>query len=396
MAQSNELEDVQDGDEESSTPVVAPPPQLPVSAAPLNPQIQNYLAQLQAAQAQVGQNQMITGLTAAGQQLAHGIARAPGQANVEPTLQQAQTTDQAPLTQFNQAQAAKTQALQMQKAQDAQDPNSLVSQNFRKSLTLLNPNIAKVYGDDFNQLTPANSQDVRQILDTTAKLQEKSQEHRDTIDLKKVIAEGQGNRRDSAVDTKQQMRDEQDLAKAGKELNGLAASSRNALGTANKAKISAQRLADIVSDPNATNQDLQSAYSDLNQIVSGASTISGSEHQSYNTLNNQLASALQYITSNPQAPNIPEIKAHVKDVARRMTQISDQVIDKNTRIVQAAHPGLVKRMPGEWGNLINQVSSEPAAAGPDVILIKDPQGNVRKIPASQKDAALKAGGVLVP
>lgn len=175
---------------------------------------------------------------------------------------------------------------------------------------------------------------------------------------KQLIAQQRAAAMQGNQSNKQDQLDEKTGNDISNKLNSLTASSRSALGTAAKAKVSAQRLKDIVNDPNATNQDLQSAYADLNAIVSGNTTQSGSEHQAYNTLQNDLAQKLQYITSNPHAPDITAVKQHVANVADRMSAISDNVINQNTRTIQAGRSGWISRHPDQWKSLVE--ATQPA------------------------------------
>ncbi|HEY5236170.1 MAG TPA: hypothetical protein VIJ14_08335, partial [Rhabdochlamydiaceae bacterium] len=286
----------EDDDNELDTPVIQnldqsqmtgsnSPTALPQSG--VNPAIQSYLNQLKQAQNQVKQNQFITGLTAAGQQLAHGISRAPGSADVSATLN-AGKADTAPVENLQAQESGKVNALKTEQAMSSTDPDSEQSKAFRKSLLLVAPKIAQVYGDNFDKITASDAPQIMKTVDLSAQISQRAQAAKDRMDILGVSKAAQIQSHQDAQDSKQSMRDEQDLAKAGKAFNSLTASSRSALGTASKAKISAQRLSDIVDNPNSTNQDLQSAYADLNNIVSGSTSISGTEHQSYNTLSNQL------------------------------------------------------------------------------------------------------------
>ncbi len=175
---------------------------------------------------------------------------------------------------------------------------------------------------------------------------------------------GQGKAlRGDALGEKQTKADNDEQEKIGKALNNLTTSGRNALGVASKARTSAQRLLEIVNDPKSTPQDMQSAYNDLNTIVSGGtSSVSGAAHQSYNNIQNDIATALSYITSNPTAVNIPEIKKHVADMTNKMITVSDGVINQNANIVKASHTGWIKKHPEEWQGLLSAAS--PADVNP--------------------------------
>ena len=154
---------------------------------------------------------------------------------------------------------------------------------------------------------------------------------------------------------KQQHDDELTQQKFGKSINGLAASSRSAIGRAVLSNMSADRALDIVKTPGATSQDMSSVASDLNAIISGNSTISGSKHQEYSNLASKFAELQSFWTSNPKAPNIPEVKKHIEDVILRMKHISDEVTNKNLGINKATYSSWMKRHPEDAEEMIKSV-----------------------------------------
>lgn len=362
-----ENDDLQD-ESPDSTPTPTANPEI--SEKPINPVLKAILAQksqLQQAQEQAQNNRIGAGIAAALGQIGHGLSRSNAPVDLTGAKLLEETANQ-PVQDVMAQQASESKSAQAQQEIDATDPDSDQSKSFRNSLKVVAPKIANAYGDNFDHITAADAPNIMRTIDLSAQLDQRAQAAKDRADVSKMNAEAKSSsaqeklmQQRSAVQDKQNKQDEDTQAKISKDLNSLTASSRSALGTAAKAKISAARLSDIVADPNATNQDLQSAYADLNNIVAGSTTQGGTEHQSYNTLNNQLAQAMQYITSNPQAPNIPEVKKHVADVAARMTKISDDVVNRNTAQVQSGRSAWIKRHPDDWQNMVTAATGSDGA-----------------------------------
>jgi hypothetical protein len=326
----------------------------PQPAPPLNPAVASYLQQIQQAHQQRLKNEQASDLTAALAQLTHGLSRAPGSADLSGAQALAKSSDD-PIKQVEENHQA-----------SQYDPNSQESVAFRNTIKANFPKIAQAYGDQFDGLTASDAPQILKFAELKDTLAQRGQTAKDRLASIEVQKQANALRSQEIQSEKMSKQDEDTQAKIGGELNSLTASGRNALGLASKARVAAQRLKDIVNDPNATNQDLQSAYADLNQIVSGAATVSGSEHQSYNTAFGDLSKALTYITGNPQAPDIPEIKKHVGQVADRMSNISDRVIANNTLMTQARHSEWIKRHPEQWANMVRASTmgddSKPQAA----------------------------------
>lgn len=151
--------------------------------------------------------------------------------------------------------------------------------------------------------------------------------------------------------------DEKEAAKVGKELNSLTASSRSALGLASTAKVKANRLNALLDDPDTTPQDFSAAATDLNAIIAGTATQGGAQHQEYNNLQMELTRYSNMLTSGAKAVNQPQVKQHIKNIANRMVQLSDNVIAHNSRIVKTAHPGWVQRNPDKFQDMLDAMNS---------------------------------------
>lgn len=168
--------------------------------------------------------------------------------------------------------------------------------------------------------------------------------------------------KETATTEKQKSSDEKEIAKGMKEGNGLSASSRSVIGSAERIKAGGQRLISIVDDQNATPQDLQSAYADMNAMISGNTTVSGQDHAAYNNLQTNFAKALQYLTSSPHPAEVPEVKAHLKDVAKRIMDLSDKIQDKQLHKVYLGRRAVYDRNPTARQDLIDSVKELPDSA----------------------------------
>lgn len=242
---------------------------------------------------------------------------------------------------------------QQASAMEEQDPNSAVSKNYREFLKNQGLNVGP-------GVTAQQVKDVLLPAVEKEKLQsERLQNAKDTkaLGMAKINAyrQIQQSNKDRADQEKNDFKDRTEGAQVAKEMNGLSASSKSALGQAATAKSQAQRLQQLLSDPNTTTQDLNTASALMNRIESGASTISGTKDQQYNTLKGTLAKGMQYITSNPQAPDVPQIKQHMIDVAQRMSVISDDVQNHQLRIVKAGHHDFFNRRPEVVNDIIGAI-----------------------------------------
>lgn len=164
-----------------------------------------------------------------------------------------------------------------------------------------------------------------------------------------------------ATTDRQSASDEKEIAKASKELNGLSASSRSVIGSAERIKAGGQRMITILDDPNATPQDMQSAAADMNAMISGNATVSGTDHSSYNNLQTQFAKAVQYITSSPSAPDVPEVKQHMKDVANKIMALSDKIQEKQAGRVFAGRKAVFDRNPDARQAILDSLKDTPDA-----------------------------------
>lgn len=277
--------------------------------------------------------------------------------------------------------------LNQQIALDKEDPNSQASQNFRQLLAQkykIDPTkmqgmsmdqiikVAPMFEKDAtaelrnqyqmlamqqkNDLAQQGFQNKNDLLQSRLDTQRDLANMHNDFNYDKLDAGANSAKDKQAV--KQTADDEKEIAKATKEANGMSASSRSVIGNAEKIKFAAKRLNDILDDPNATTEDMSSVAADMNGLISGTTTMGGTSHAEYNTLQSTLAKGLQYITSNPVAPNIPEVKQHIKDVANRMMKLSDDVQSQHLNRVLVGRKPLFDRHPTARQDLIDSITGK--------------------------------------
>lgn len=210
---------------------------------------------------------------------------------------------------------------------------------------------------------------LKQALPYIFKDQEAKQSQANQADLKKyqwaLLAQRQKElkaNKDALQDYKQRKDDESEVGKMGKELNSLSASSRSVIGQAAKAKLQAERMTQILnSAENPNPQDYESAVIDLNGALGGPNTEGSLHGLQYDNLKRKWAVFQQKYGSGIAGVNQPEVKAHMLQLANEMKAISNHTIEKNSHIVKAAHPELLRRHPEAFDNLISEMNWEPEA-----------------------------------
>lgn len=245
-------------------------------------------------------------------------------------------------------------------AMDEQDPNSAVSKNYRDFLAkqglTVGPGVTAAQVKEV--LLPAVDKEKLQ----QERLQAQTQNHQlGMAQINAYRALQQGNK-DRADAEKNDFKDRQEAAQIGDKMNGLSASSRSALGQSATAKMKAQRLIQLLNSPDTTPQDLNLAATDMNSVVSGTATISGTKDQEYRSLQTDLAKGLQYLGSGIQTPDVPQVKQHLINVAQKMSQISDDVQNRQIGTIRAAHADFFKRRPEIVNGIIQSIQGEAPQA----------------------------------
>lgn len=246
--------------------------------------------------------------------------------------------------------------LSLSQQQQANDPNSSISQTARGIIKMLHPGIENTPG--FNQLGAEDLKDFTQhILESQSRL-DAAKAARDTA------ASFKQSNLDNAQARISNQQDQQNQAmqdKISKEVNTLSQSSRNALGTAGRSLISADRASAILNQPTVTPQDLSSVSADISNIISGSATVSGTQHQQYNTLKQQSDNLIQQLTANPQNVDAPALKQHLQDVIGGMRKISSDVAQKNLNFVKTSHPAFAAKNPTYFEDIAKGLSDQTAA-----------------------------------
>jgi hypothetical protein len=276
---------------------------------------------------------------------------------------------------FNNDALAQTPVQNIKERADAEmnDPDSGVSKFYRQrlkeslgttvapdvsaaGLKALFPQVTKVVGQDYaayqkqqdralkERIANQNNATKRDVTNTRVGAQ------RDIATQRNATAKDIAGQKNS-LHVSDKDKAEQD--KITKELNSLQASSRSVLGSAAMTKQRVQKLKDIVNDPNATPQDMNLAASELNTAVTNTSTVAGAKGLEYHNLQTGLANLMQKYTSNPHAPNVPEIKKHIAELADRMANVSDDVISNNAGAIKAGHTDFVSKYPDRWNDMLS-------------------------------------------
>lgn len=222
-------------------------------------------------------------------------------------------------------------------------------------------------GLDTSLLQNASANTIKSVLDKPLefinKQKQSEAEEASTAELKKEQIEASRATKQKAQDDKASQQNSLMQDKIAKQINALSQSSRSSLGMAGRTLVSADRALDILNSPTVSPQDLNSVSADISNIISGAATVSGTKHQEYNTLATNLASGIQKLTSNPQDVDAPELKNHLKDVVKKMRDISSQTIQQNLNFVKTAHPDFVKNNPTYFEDVATGLAGQLGSSG---------------------------------
>jgi len=146
----------------------------------------------------------------------------------------------------------------------------------------------------------------------------------------------------------------------------------------------------------------------INEIQQGiANAISGggsaglgkTEQTEMQTASQKVAEIKQRFTSDPTPINNPELVDYFHGVLERLGDAYDkngyaraQQIFKGRSVGYKSNPAAIQVMQEKVDSYKPMERAAPAQAG-GTVMMKDPQGNIRQIPADQVDAAKAAGGV---
>lgn len=400
------------------------------SKSKLDPILEQYLKDkrdLADAQDEAKRNRFAAELGGAGATLSHAIAGAKGEADLKPFQQMSENAYQ-PVADLQAKQAYAAKGLQdmqsriaTQAAMAGSDPNSETS---KRTQAVYGP-MLKSFGMNPDTVKGLSAVEIKTTMEKPIEFSAKLQELKEAAALRHQQAS-------YVHDDKLRHEDEIEGATIANKANFLSASSRSAVGQAANAKMKLQRLNELLTDPNATPQDMNIAANDLAGAVSGGNaTVSGTHGQEYKNLASDLISKANYLMGTTIPAEQSAAKQHMLDVSKRIGSVSDSVIDQNMSIVKAGHAGWFSRHPDQAQNIVSTVANQgatpsppgaPTAAGmhpqaptpptspapasaptPSVaaapigtVNIRDPHGVIRHVPQALQAQALANGGTLVP
>lgn len=390
-----------------TAPAIAGTPSPPPAQSSMNPAVAAYMAKLQAAQAQVKQNQLGTGLGSALQQLTHGLSRAPGQADLS-GIQAMAKSDTAPVDNLNAQQAGTQQALKTQSELDADDPTSAKSVAFRKSLSLVAPKIAQVYGDQFDNITASDAPNILKSVDLKASLDQRAQSAKDRLDLLGVVKANQDRSRHDKADTAAEAKQTQAYNQTVQQLEQMRGSP--AAGQAEKDIYAAQKANSLTKlfAPDGDLNKLTDAQSKLLQLEVGKIAAGGQASEAElnsldpATLTGKMSKVWGQLSNSPTPANAGAFLKSYQDYGNALSKDAQSVIeDRYGRVINSKKsqftPEQAQTLNDQYINRFKDAAF--AAKSPQnqaqTIMMRDPKGNIRAVPTAQKDAAIAAGGTLV-
>jgi len=226
------------------------------------------------------------------------------------------------------------------------DPNSQQSKGLKSLIQHYEPWLAK--DPSWNAMSGSDAMNATKYLETEAKIQA-SQAQRDLSNSYKTQAQ----------QTKKDQYNQGQQDKISKEVNLLSQSSRNVLGSAGRSLVNADRALDTLNQPVITNQQLNNISADVAAIYNnGQATVSGTQHNQYNTLYSKAQGLLQQVTGQPEDAVPDGIKQQLKDTLMQMRNISSGVAQKNLAFVKASHPDFVRNNPNYFDDLAKGLSNE--------------------------------------
>ena len=408
LPQQDEVADQQDDDDDAQV------------QKPVNPVLAAYLQnkmQMQQAQEQASRNQTATGLSAALAQIAHGISRAPGQADLG-AINESAKSDNAPITNLVAQQKAGTDAMQQARAQEENDPDSPTSVATRKVYA---PILTKA-GMDPETLEGMSAQDVKDYLQNPIEFKQKQDQiqasKQATLEAQQARLQQQSEDRANKQDSRQQQQDQKTAVDLQTKLDSSGARAGN-FGKAGAMSMAADRINAILRQypdgniPKAQTEELASA---------SAALVGGGSIQSQNQLNAIVPQSLwgnaqalaAWLTNEPRGLQQQEFIKNIADSANREKEVADKQMDDIKVQRLAAYNDYAQRNPESFSRIIksagldptnydfktgeykrSQSGSQSGQNSSGTVQIRDPQGNIRSVPVSKKDAAIAAGGTLV-
>ena len=260
------------------------------------------------------------------------------------------------LTMANNMVELATRSLSLDRAKNLTDPSSQESQAIRSIVSQYEPKLKN--DPNFQSLSGSDVKDyLEHFLETESRL-----------DYTKALKQATMGRQNEVQQAREDYQNQLMEDKVSREVQPYIQSSRSSLGIAGRALVSGTRASDMLrNQPTLTSQDYQTIASDINNIISGQTTITGSQKQAYNTLADKASKIWQNITSNPTNVPQPGVKQHLADILDQMNQISVDTVNKNFHFVEASHPGFTKKNPDYFKNVAMQFASDVTGQGPSPV-----------------------------
>lgn len=322
-----------------------------------NPVLKQYLQdklQLRQAQAQAKQNQEATGLTSALVQLSHGLARAPGSADLS-AVQAMAKNDNAPITN---ALAQQSLGDTIAKSERADEVGDKMRPVYKKLLEK-----AGYGGMDLDDM---DADEMKQYLQNPAEFADKMQERREASEQRASIANAAAQDR---ADKQRDANDHRDQKEADKMAAALKADLDPNGGRAgnmgkNQARVDAADRLEGLLKQTGGNPDRRQ----IEELAIGAQNMLANGNGSAEQVKQLVPSSAwgdakklyEWFSNNPTGTDQQKFVARMGETIAREKQIAgDQV---RTAQVQrlASHTAYKKRFPGEYGSQLQAYGIDPA------------------------------------
>jgi hypothetical protein len=299
-------------------------------ASPINPAVVDYISKLKAAQSTSNDNQLLAGLARAGGTISSAIARtaAPDQSVYNALDKNAQTpVDQV---EADQATAVKQIKLNSDASEAAvtaaeNDPDSEQSKAFRAALAQV-PGVKAAYGDEFEDLTAADKQNVFDVIKTKEQI------------------DGRRADKQAARDSKTDVNQDKAYTSMRKDLESFKGN-----GVAKQAAMdvySASKALTLVNgkDPDTlTTQDLANLTSEISKIATGGvPTEHGVTVLMPNNLQTKFAEMKNFLESKPTDANAGAYIQHNMAYLKDMTGEANKVVNNYRSNIAKGYRNRVK------------------------------------------------------
>jgi hypothetical protein len=215
----------------------------------------------------------------------------------------------------------------MQKAADQNDPTSNASQSFRKIIESQFPNVAKAYGDDWENVSAADSDSIFNPL----KLKETMDARKEQTSARLQLA--QDSRENKSTDKQNQALQQTTQMLESMRGNPAAAQAEKDIYAAQKIN----SMVNLYGDPNKLNPtQVQLLATEVAKIASGGVPTTH-ELQGLNpsTISSSLASLAEKVANKPESAKAGEFVKAMQDYTNSLTKDAKAVIqDRYGRVIE--------------------------------------------------------------